>query len=77
MDSRLSIDLYLSGKKIQVNIVCINERAKKEIESTLLSKRDLDIKDILKAYIQKSQEYADLEDRLQNLIDKMELWNTI
>ncbi len=73
MDSRLSIDLYLSGKKIQVNIVCINERAKKEIESTLLSKRDLDIKDILKAYIQKSQEYADLEDRLQNLIDKMEL----
>lgn len=76
MDSRLSIDLYLSGKKIQVNIVCINERAKQEIESTL-SKRDLDIKDILKAYIQKSQEYADLEDRLQNLIDKMELWNTI
>ncbi len=72
MDSRLSIDLYLSGKKIQVNIVCINERAKQEIESTL-SKRDLDIKDILKAYIQKSQEYADLEDRLQNLIDKMEL----
>lgn len=72
MDSRLSIDLYLSGKKIQINIVCINERAKKEIESTLL-KRDLDIKDILKAYIQKSQEYADLEDRLQNLIDKMEL----
>ena len=67
MDSRLSLDLYLSGKKIQ-----INERAKKEIEATL-AKRDLDIKDILKAYIQKSQEYADLEDRLQNLIDKMEL----
>ena len=72
MDSRLSLDLYLSGKKIQINIVCINEKAKKEIETTL-SKRDLDIKDILKAYIQKSQEYADLEDRLQNLIDKMEL----
>ena len=72
MDSRLSLDLYLSGKKIQINIVCINERAKKEIETTL-AKRDLDIKDILKAYIQKSQEYADLEDRLQNLIDKMEL----
>ena len=76
MDSRLSLDLYLSGKKIQINIVCINERAKKEIETTL-AKRDLDIKDILKAYIQKSQEYADLEDRLQNLIDKMELWSTI
>ena len=76
MDSRLSLDLYLSGKKIQINIVCINERAKKEIEATL-AKRDLDIKDILKAYIQKSQEYADLEDRLQNLIDKMELWSTI
>ena len=72
VDSRLSLDLYLSGKKIQINIVCINERAKKEIETTL-AKRDLDIKDILKAYIQKSQEYADLEDRLQNLIDKMEL----
>lgn len=72
MDSRLSLDLYLSGKKIQINIVCINEKAKKEIVATL-SKRDLDIKDILKAYIQKSQEYADLEDRLQNLIDKMEL----
>ena len=76
MDSRLSLDLYLSGKKIQINIVCINERAKKEIETTL-AKRDLDIKDILKAYIQKSQEYADLEDRLQGIIDKMELWNTI
>ena len=76
MDSRLSLDLYLSGKKIQINIVCINERAKKEIETTL-AKRDLDIKDILKAYIQKSQEYADLEDRMQNLIDKMELWSTI
>ena len=72
VDSRLSLDLYLSGKKIQINIVCINERAKKEIETTL-AKRDLDIKDILKAYIQKSQEYADLEDRLQGIIDKMEL----
>ncbi len=71
MDSRLNIDLYLSGKKIQVNIVSINKKAKKEIES-LLSKRDLDVKDILKAYIQKSQEYADLEDKLQNLIDKLE-----
>lgn len=72
MDSRLNIDLYLSGKKIQVNIISINKKAKKEIES-LLSKRDLDIKDILKAYIQKSQEYADLEDKLQNLIDKLEV----
>lgn len=72
MDSRLNIDLYLSGKKIQVNIVSINKKAKKEIES-LLSKRDLDIKDILKAYIQKSQEYADLEDKLQHLIDKLEV----
>lgn len=72
MDSRLNIDLYLSGKKIQVNIVSINKKAKKEIES-LLSKRDLDVKDILKAYIQKSQEYADLEDKLQNLIDKLEV----
>lgn len=72
MDSRLNIDLYLSGKKIQVNIVCINKKAKKEIEA-LLSKRDLDVKDVLKAYIQKSQEYAELEDKLQNLIDKLEL----
>lgn len=72
MDSRLNIDLYLSGKKIQVNIVSINKKAKKEIES-LLSKRDLDVKDILKAYIQKSQEYAELEDKLQNLIDKLEV----
>lgn len=72
MDSRLNIDLYLSGKKIQVNIISINKKAKKEIES-LLSKRDLDVKDILKAYIQKSQEYADLEDKLQNLIDKLEV----
>lgn len=70
MESKLNIDLYLSGKKIQVNIVCINKKAKKEIE-TLLSKRDLDVKDILKAYIQKSQEYAELEDKLQNLIDKL------
>ncbi len=71
MDSRLKIDLYLAGKKMQVNIVCINEKAKREIES-LLCARDLDIKDILKAYIQKSQEYAELEDKLQRLIDKIE-----
>ncbi len=71
MDSRLNIDLYLGGKKIQVNIACININAKNEIE-LLLSKKNLDIKDILKAYIQKTQECAELEDNLADLIEKIE-----
>lgn len=71
MDSRLSVDLYLGGKKIQVNIACMNAHAKVEIE-TLLSKPNLDVKDILKAYIKKTQECAELEDELKNLIYKLE-----
>ncbi|MGX2983672.1 hypothetical protein [Helicobacter sp. 23-1045] len=71
MDSKLNINLLISGKKIQVNIASINKRAKSEIEN-VLSARDVDVKDILKAYIQKCQEYAEMEDRLQDLIGKME-----
>ncbi|RAX55255.1 hypothetical protein CCY99_00720 [Helicobacter sp. 16-1353] len=71
MDSRLSVDLYLGGKKIQVNIACMNISAKNEIESLLL-KPNLDIKDILKAYIQKTQEYAELEEEIKNLVYKLE-----
>lgn len=62
----------LSGRRIQVNIASINKNAKKEIEA-LLNSQDVDVKDILKAYIQKCQEHAELEDKLQNIISKMEL----
>lgn len=72
MDSKLNINLMLSGRRIQVNIASINKSAKKEIEA-LLNTQDLDVKDILKAYIQKCQEHAELEDKLQNIIIKMEL----
>ncbi|RDU65206.1 hypothetical protein [Helicobacter sp. MIT 14-3879] len=71
MDSRLSIDLYIAGRKMQVNIACINSKAKDEIQS-LLSQKNLDIKDILKAYIQKTQEYSELEQKLSTLIKKIE-----
>lgn len=71
MDSRLSVDLYLGGKKIQVNIACMNANAKNEIEDLLL-KPNLDIKDILKAYIQKTQEYNELEEEIKKLIYKLE-----
>lgn len=72
MDSKLNINLMLCGRRIQVNIASINKSAKQEIEA-LLNTQDLDIKDILKAYIQKCQEHAELEDRLQHIISKMEL----
>ncbi|MDE6885533.1 MAG: hypothetical protein K2P17_00605 [Helicobacteraceae bacterium] len=72
MDSRLNIDLYLYGRKVQVNIACINENAKNEVES-LLSKRNLDVKDILKAYIQKAQDYAELEEKISNLANKLDI----
>lgn len=55
---------------MQINIACVNKNAKSEIESLLL-KPNLDIKDILKAYIKKAQECAELEDELQNLVDKL------
>ena len=69
--SELSLNLVLNGRKIQINIACINKNAKNEIEALLL-KPHLDIKEILKAYIQKSQECAELEDKIQNLLNKME-----
>lgn len=65
------MDLCLGGKKIQINIAYINPNAKKEVES-LLSKHNLDIKDLLKAYIQKTQEYAELEKEISNLLAKLE-----
>ncbi len=71
MDSELRLDLVLNGKKIQINIASINKNAKKEIEELLL-KPHLDIKEILKAYIKKSQEYAELEDKVQNILDKLD-----
>ena len=71
MNLGLRADLVLNGKKIQVSIECINKNAKNEVES-LLSKSDLDIKDILKAYIKKTQEYAELEDRIKNLTNQLE-----
>lgn len=71
MDSELSLDLVLNGKKMQVNIASINKNAKKEIESLLL-KPHLDIKEILKAYIKKTQEYAELEDKIENILNKLD-----
>lgn len=57
---------------MQINISSINASAKEEVES-FLSQRNLDLKDILKAYIQKSQDYAELEKSLENIVSKMEL----
>ena len=71
MNSELRADLILNGKKIQISIECINNNAKSEVES-LLSKQNLDTKDILKAYIKKTQEYAELEDRLKKLTNQLE-----
>ena len=71
MDSELKADLMLNGKKIQISIECINKNAKIEVES-LFSKPNLDIKDILKAYIKKTQEYAELEDRIEHLTNQLE-----
>lgn len=72
MDSRLSIELHLNGKKMQVNIACINNEARDEI-AAFLSQRNLDVKDILKAYIQKTQEYAELKEELAKITHKIEL----
>lgn len=66
--ARLSLNLFLNGRKIQINIACISQCAKNEIES-LLSKPNIDIKDILKAYIQKTQDYAELESRLESITE--------
>ena len=71
MNSELRADLILNGKKIQISIECINKNANSEVES-LLSKQNLDTKDILKAYIKKTQEYAELEDRLKKLTNQLE-----
>lgn len=49
----------------------MNANAKNEIEDLLL-KPNLDIKDILKAYIQKTQEYNELEEEIKKLIYKLE-----
>lgn len=71
MDLDLRADLILNGKRIQVSIEYMNKNAKNEVES-LFSKQNLDVKDILKAYIKKAQEYAELEDRLRKLIIQLE-----
>ena len=76
MDLDLRADLILNGKRIQVSIEYMNKNAKNEVES-LFSKQNLDVKDILKAYIKKAQEYAELEDRLRKLIIQLEqIWIT-
>lgn len=49
----------------------MNASAKSEIEALLL-KPNLDVKDILKAYIQKTQAYAELEEEIKNLTYKLE-----
>ncbi|RDU58023.1 hypothetical protein [Helicobacter sp. MIT 99-5507] len=71
MDLGLRADLILNGKRIQISIECINKNAKSEVEA-LFAKQNLDIKDILKAYIKKAQEYAELEDKLRNLTNQLE-----
>lgn len=71
MDSRVSVELYLGGKKIKINVACMNESAQMEIES-FLTRPNLDIKDILKAYIQKAQDYAELQDKITDLVIKLE-----
>lgn len=65
------MSVYIASKKIQINIACINKNAKDEIEN-LLSQQNLDIKDILKAYIQKAQDYAELQGKIADLVLKME-----
>lgn len=69
MDSRF--EFYLSSRKIKIDINNINANAKEEIES-FLSQKNLDIKDILRAYIQKSQDHAELEIKIEKLIDKLD-----
>ena len=69
VDSRF--EFYLSSRKIKIDINNINANAKEEIES-FLSQKNLDIKDILRAYIQKSQDHAELEIKIEKLIDKLD-----
>lgn len=71
MDLDLSLDLVLNGKKMQINAACINKNAKDEIESLLLNP-NLDIKELLKAYIQKTQECAEMQDKIQILLNKLD-----
>lgn len=72
MDSKLNIEINICGKRMQINVACINNEAKNEISSTL-SQRNIDIKDIIKAYILKTQEYAELKEKLENLTQKIEM----
>ena len=67
-----SFEFYLSSRKIKIDVSNINPNAKEEIESFLLQK-NLDVKDILRAYIQKSQDYSELEIKIEKLINKLDL----
>lgn len=66
-----SFEFYLSSRKIKIDVSNINPNAKEEIESFLLQK-NLDVKDILRAYIQKSQDHAELEVKIEKLINKLD-----
>lgn len=67
-----SFEFYLSSRKIKIDVSNINPNAKEEIESFLLQK-NLDVKDILRAYIQKSQDHSELEIKIEKLINKLDL----
>lgn len=66
-----SFEFYISGSRIKININSINPIAKEEVES-FLSQKNLGIKDILRAYIQKSQDFAELEQKIEKLLYKLD-----
>lgn len=66
-----NLEFFISGNKIRISINNINPIAKEEVES-FLSQKNLDIKDVLRAYIQKSQDFAELELKLEKILHKLD-----
>lgn len=65
------LTLYLLGKRYDVSLKGMHERTHAEL-AWLSEVDNLDLKVLLKAYLEKCQECAEIQERLESLCEKLE-----
>ncbi len=70
MAQKLSI--ILMGRRYDISLLEAHSGVQEQC--AWLHNGNIDIKDLLKAYIEKCQEYAELESQIENLSNQLEEW---
>lgn len=65
------IEITLSGRRFSISLNDFNEKAYNEIQ-TLFADKNLDLLDLMRAYIASVQEKCELESKLEAMIDKIQ-----